>query len=236
MARRVRSLMSFALALCIAASIVLWHSPGIAVGQAPDGHSFEGSCAIVGRAILADSMGLVPRRSSFEFRGEGFCAGTLDGRELPEEGAPARLVSSGPRPLHSCELGYDPGISFQLTFYPGLDAEASIFGDGDILDVARLQMSVFRGQQGGVGLAVNTLQGHLETIRRCVKGTVRSGTVGLQIDTITPLKSSDPEASARRTGRGKRAGRDGARPQRITDGHSARARPGLSGLGTPLTA
>jgi hypothetical protein len=182
--------MSTALALCIAASIVLSHSPGNAAGQAPDGHSFEGSCAIVGRAILADSMGLVPRRSSFEFRGDGFCAGTLDGRVLPEEGAAARLVSSGPRPIHSCELGYVPGISFELTFYPDLDSEVSIFGDGDILDVARLQMAVFRGQQGGVGRAVNTLQGHLETIRRCVKGTVRSGTVGLQIDTITPLKSS----------------------------------------------
>jgi hypothetical protein len=190
MNRRARSLIPLLVAVCTATSMALLERPVNAAGSSSI-HSFEGSCAIVGRANLADPMGLTPRRSSFEFRGDGFCAGTLDGQELPEEGVPARLVSSGPRPIHTCELGYDPGISFALTFYPELDSEVSIFGKGDILDVARLQMSVFRGQRSGIGVAVNTIQGHMETIRRCVEGTVRSGAVGLQIDTVTPLKSSD---------------------------------------------
>lgn len=192
---RVHSGMPFLVAVCGAAVMVLALGPTNAEGDATL-HSFEGSCAIVGRATLADPMGLVPRPSSFEFRGDGFCAGTLDGRKLPQGGAPARLESSGPRPIHTCQLGYDPGIVFALTFYPELESKVSIFGEGDILDVARLQLSVFRGRRSGIGVAVNTLQGHMETVRRCIRGTVRSGVVGLQIDTITPLTSSDVQDSA----------------------------------------
>jgi hypothetical protein len=167
-------------------------SPG-----SPQLHSFEGSCAIVGNAVLAHPMGLTPRRSSFEFKGRGHCQGTLDGRVLPESGAPVRLISAGPRPIHTCELGYDPGITFAMTFYPGRARRATIVGDGEIVDVGRGQYSVVRGQRSGIAAAVNTLQGHMETVMRCAKGTLRGGTVGLQIDTLTPLVSEEPRSVRR---------------------------------------
>lgn len=166
---------------------------GSASGAAGSTHSFEGSCAIVGNAVLAHPLGLLPsQRSFFVFRGEGRCQGTLDGEVLPQAGAPARLVSSGPRAIHSCPLGYDPGIRFALTLYPKRPGP-TIFGEGDIIDVVRGQYSVVRGQRGGIGVAVNTLQGHSEVVRRCAAGEIREGTVGLQFDTVTPVVSGESE-------------------------------------------
>lgn len=205
--------------LSVVAALVAAIGPAGAAAEissaAPRTHSFEGSCAIVGNAVLAHPMGLTPRRSSFEFKGRGHCQGTLDGRVLPERGAPVRLVTTGPRPIHTCELGYDPGITFAMTFYPGRARRATIVGEGEIVDVARGQYSVVRGQRSGIAAAVNTLQGHMETVMRCAKGTLREGSVGLQIDTLTPLVSEEPPRSVRRgpAERHVRAGRGaGTRP------------------------
>lgn len=168
--------------------------PVTASAQAtPTTHSFEGSCAIVGNAVLAHPMGLVPRQSSFRFEGEGMCQGTLDGRVLPQAGAPVSMVSFGPR-LHSCELGYDPGTTFELSFYPQRPREATIVGTAEIIDLARGQYSIARGQRSGIAVAANTIQGHLETVRRCIEAKVRAGSVGLQLDTLTPLVSEDPRS------------------------------------------
>lgn len=188
MARRFRAFLVVAVTLTAAA--VPAAGAGIPARSATS--SFEGSCAIVGNAVLAHPMGLVPRQSSFRFIGEGRCQGTLNGRVLPHVGAPVRLVSSGPRQVHSCGLGVDLGISFDLTFHPDTKRERTIVGDGHILDVVRGQYSLVRGQWSGFAAAVNTLQGHMETLRRCAAGTLRGGTVGLQVDTLTPLVSEDP--------------------------------------------
>ena len=160
----------------------------------PSIHTFEGSCAIAGRATFSDPIGLKPRWTHIEFDGAGFCAGTLDGTPIPEEGAPIQFTSAGPG-IHSCEFVYDPNFTFELTFYPELDSHVTIYGTATILDIARPQVSVFRGQGGGYGVALGQVQGHMETLKRCAQGTLRSAAVGLQIDTITPLKSSEAQAS-----------------------------------------
>jgi hypothetical protein len=153
-------------------------------------HSFEGSCAIVGYAELKDPMTAVPTQSHFRYRGQGRCMGTLDGTVLPERGVPARMASEGPRAVHSCELGLDPGITWSLIFdLERPRREVTIRGSGDIIDVLRSQSSVFRGQRDGIGVAVNTIQGHAETLDRCFREGVTSGSVGIQLDTVTPLVS-----------------------------------------------
>jgi hypothetical protein len=154
-------------------------------------HSFEGSCAIVGNARFPDPMGLVPKQSSFEYEGAGTCQGTLDERTIPEVGAPVRFVSSGPRPVQSCEAGYDPGISWAMTLYPRDARRATIVGTAEVVDAVRAQFLLLRGQRSGIATGLNQLQGHMETLTRCAEGTLRGGTVGGQLDTVTPLVSDD---------------------------------------------
>lgn len=162
-------------------------------------HSFEGSCAIVGYAVLEDPMTFVPSQSSFTYRGEGRCAGTLDGTVLPEQGVPVSLLSGGRRAVHSCAVGLDPSITWQLTFdLEPPRRDVSIHGVGDIVDVLRSQSSVFHGQRSGTAIAQNTIQGHAETLQRCSTDGVSAGAVGIQMDTVTPLVSGEPAPVNRR--------------------------------------
>lgn len=76
--------------------------------------------------------------------------GTLEGTVLPDRGVPVRLASEGPRAVHSCEVGLDPGITWLLTFdLERRQSDVSIHGIGDIVDVLRSQNSVFHGQRDG---------------------------------------------------------------------------------------
>ena len=158
-------------------------------------HSFEGSCAIVGNARLADPMGLVPQQSSFEYEGAGTCQGTLDGQTIPEVGAPVTFVSSGRRVGHTCEGGYDPEISWAMTLYPRDARRTTIVGTAEVVDALRAQFLLLRGQRSGIATGLNQLQGHMETLMRCAEGTLREGTVGGQLDTVTPLVSDEPRIS-----------------------------------------
>ena len=190
-------------------------------------HSFEGSCAIVGYAELKDRMTPVPTQSWFWYRGEGRCMGTLDGEVLPERGLPVRMTSEGPRAVHSCAVGYDPGSTWRITFdLPRPERDLTIHGYGDIVDVLRSQNSVFHGQRDGTAVAVNTIQGHAETLQQCFSEGVTAGSVGIQVDTLTPLVSDDRferPASAETHPTSQRP-RLSVRPRRLRAGRRTRLR------------
>jgi hypothetical protein len=153
-------------------------------------HSFEGSCAIVGVAELADPLTLVPTTdSSFSFEGIGRCLGTLDGSVLSQRGVRVSYTAQGPRNIHSCELGLDLGVTWALTFE--LPDPITIRGQAQILDVLRLQESLVQGEAGGFGFAENTAQGHGETLSTCLGEGLNDGIVAIQMDTVTPLMSQD---------------------------------------------
>lgn len=167
-------------------------------------HSFEGSCAGVGVATF-DPMGVVPDptfSASFSYRGRGRCMGTLDGRPLPQGGAPVRVISRGPKPGHSCEAGLDPGARWALTFYPrrstrGAASRArsprprTIVGTMDVIDALRGQVISIYGQTSGVAVDHGQAQGHSETLAACLHGEVTSGIMTMQLDTVTPLVSDE---------------------------------------------
>ena len=202
--------------------------------QATRTHSFEGSCAMVGNATLADPMGLEPKQSSFEYEGAGTCQGALDEQTLPQSGAPIRFVSSGPRLTHTCELGYDPGITWAMTFYPRDPRQTTIVGTAEVVDVLRAQFLLLRGERAGIATGLNQLQGHMETLQRCAEGTISEGTVGGQLDTVTPLVSDEPIArgetdrpgppAADRGPHGDGGLRLSVQPRRVRAGESARLR------------
>jgi hypothetical protein len=189
MTRKVNS------ALIVALSLPVLALPAAASGGSGSQttHSFEGSCAIVGYAELEDPMTLIPTQSYFRYRGRGRCMGTLDGTVLPDAGVPVRLRSEGARPVHSCAVGIDPGMTWRLRFKPKRRQRGvSIHGFGDIIDVLRSQTALFHGQSDGTAVAQNTIQGHAETLQRCFAEGVSAGSVGIQMDTVTPLVSDGP--------------------------------------------
>jgi len=60
-------------------------------------HSFEGSCAVIGVAKVTHPITLVPSQNYVVYRARGTCNGTLDGRRLPDTGAPVAYYAAGPK-------------------------------------------------------------------------------------------------------------------------------------------